>query len=516
MLMSRTTTLFSSMLAVMTLAGAQAFAEFQKTVNDVLRFGKTNFAVVEDFKSMQAGMEASGFMMFRNFEEVQEFQGPVMGKTEEAHTMKKGIYIPLSAELGHYTVKQYRAVVDYYAKQFGAPHVFADERDEFTKFTYSFWQFKTGILLVRMQNGFDIEQKLAKEIAKTNPEDPRIRYDKLNDVYFLTEAGVDANIEAIYGGAAIFYLTPAGIDDMKVLPKEPLELGQAEAFFKKLTTATMAGGLAADREPVGEIPEKIAKNALFDVANQKVACYYKAQKFYADEACTELLYFHNGSAVGDKPQIAYGEGLFRFASGRMYKGNSYDVKDVVASIAEIRSKRGDTLEAKIYKGCVFVRDLEKVDNDNGEDVYKFHVSYDNIKRAEIPALFTYKDGKLYRGDETEDRDCVMVIDPALNASRILFAAMTFAKQYEVAVPVAAPIDQEKKEEKKAEEVKEQPAAPAPAAEVAPAAEAAPAAAPAPAPAEEAAPAEEKPEVVKEVEQTTDKVKSGLKSLKKFF
>lgn len=352
---------------------------------------------------------------------------------------KRGIHVPyvtghLAKEAQSEALRKanngfagYIRLVKEFTAEYGTPHqFFKDKKRDLTKVAYTFWQFKNCTLLLMIK--VSEETRIAKELVKANPKDPRLEYDDLNEEYNLKfSAYFEPEIACRLNGITdVWYLTDEGLKYIEDLPLEPLELGKAEEFASK-DAPKAQGGLDPNREPVGEIPASIPKNALFDIKTQSVVCYFKAQKFFADEACTELLYAHPGNTVGKVDPVPYGEGLYRFASGRMYKENSYDNKDVVATIVEVRTKRGDVLEAKIFDGCVFARDTEKIDNDKGEDIYKFKLSRDNVTREVIPAKYTYKEGKLYRGDSTEDRDCVMVIDPTLNSTRLLFAAFTFVK-----------------------------------------------------------------------------------------
>ena len=45
-----------------------------------------------------------------------------------------------------------------------------------------------------------------------------------------------------------------------------------------------------------------------------------------------------------------------------------------------------------------------------------------------PALFTFADGKLYKGDSIDPAACVLTLKGSFNSSRILFIAIEFAGQ----------------------------------------------------------------------------------------
>ncbi|MCQ2403849.1 MAG: hypothetical protein MJ202_09015 [Lentisphaeria bacterium] len=384
------------------------------------------FGMIKNMKALQ-----SEFSLVHDYKETAEFVGGYRGINVMFYVDKFGVRIPeIKVDLkgnSQSRLKEYLIMLKEFKEKYGESHEIVEiQKRNLIKNTFNFWQYKNGMLLLWFQNAVSYEDAIAKELGKANSKDPRIEFDSLNEVFNLKQSAVAEFGEKINGGITVWYLTAEGIKNLKVLPTEPLELGKADEFFHR-NDAKKEEGLDPNRAPVGEIPASIPKNAIFDIKTQSVVCYYKGQKFFADEACTEMLYSHPGNTVGTEHPVPYGKGLFRFASGRMYKENSYNNADVVGSIIEVRCKKGDVLEAKIFDKCVFARDVEKVDNDKGEDIYKFKLSWDNVERAEIPATYTYKEGKLYRGDSTEDRDCVMVIDPTLNSSRLLFVALTFVK-----------------------------------------------------------------------------------------
>ena len=422
---------------------------YQKTLTQTLAF--EGVAIDEDPMKMILPLEKKFDLEYgvqKNFgitlahgqgEEI-ELAGSYRGRdVEYVQVNKRGIHVPfVKGYLKSETVDEatleanngflgYIKLVKEFTAEYGTPHqIIKDKKRDLCKIVYNFWQFKncTLVLLTRISEPTPI----VKEMAKANPKDPRLYYDDLDEVYHLKDTALfEHDIAlAMHCSNDVWYLTKEGLKYIGDLPFEPLELGKAEEFAHK-DDPKAPEGLDPNRAPVGEIPASIPKNAIFDIKTQSVVCYYKGQKFFADEACTEMLYSHPGNTVGTEHPVPYGKGLFRFASGRMYKENSYNNADVVGSIIEVRCKKGDVLEAKIFDKCVFARDVEKVDNDKGEDIYKFKLSWDNVERAEIPAKYTYKEGRLYRGDSTEDRDCVMVIDPTLNSARLLFVALTFVK-----------------------------------------------------------------------------------------
>ena len=168
--------------------------------------------------------------------------------------------------------------------------------------------------------------------------------------------------------------------------------------------------------------ETIYRGAAQDEKN--VLCYYQGGKFYADAARKECLYAHPGHCVckGPGPASKQKNALYSFNGGKMYKGASSDKKDVVATIVESRRRNGAVVEAKIYSGFVITRE-EHHERADKTDVYVHKVSRDGQSEEKVPALYTVSNGKVYKGDSTDDADCVMSYTGELTASRVLFAAV---------------------------------------------------------------------------------------------
>lgn len=172
-----------------------------------------------------------------------------------------------------------------------------------------------------------------------------------------------------------------------------------------------------------------AADAIYKGSTAKdVICYYKSRKFYSDAACKNMIFNHPGNEVGQEAKIPYGKFLYRLSGGRIYKGATTSKNACLATIVETKTKRGDIVEAKIYKGYVVVRDVvEKNEKGSVKIVTAYKTSPDGIKVVPMTALYTIKDRKLYKGESTADKDCVLNWKGNFNGARLLFIAMEFAK-----------------------------------------------------------------------------------------
>ena len=173
-----------------------------------------------------------------------------------------------------------------------------------------------------------------------------------------------------------------------------------------------------------------AADAIYKGSDKKeVVCYYKSRKFYSDAACKNMIFNHPGNEVGKEANIPYGKSLYRLSGGRIYKGASTSNKKAcLATIVETKTKRGDIVEAKIYKGYVIARDMvEKNEKGSVKIITSYKVSTDGIKVADLPVLFTIKDRKMYKGNSTDAKDCVLNWTGDFNGARLLFMAVEFVK-----------------------------------------------------------------------------------------
>lgn len=172
-----------------------------------------------------------------------------------------------------------------------------------------------------------------------------------------------------------------------------------------------------------------AAEIIYKGADKKeIISYYQSRKFFSDSARKKLLFFHPGNVVDTTEKIPYGKGLYRFISGRIYKGFSNAPKDCIATIVETHTKRGDVKEAKIYQGYAIARDVvRKSEKGSVEKVVSFKITRDGIKEAQVPVLFTIKDRRMYKGNSTNAKDCVLNWTGDFNGSRLLFMAIQWGK-----------------------------------------------------------------------------------------
>ena len=190
--------------------------------------------------------------------------------------------------------------------------------------------------------------------------------------------------------------------------------------MKKLLTLVAAAGLILGTS---------AADAIYKGNTKKEAvCYYKSRKFYSDAACKNMIFNHPGNEVGKEAKIPYGKSLYRLNGGRIYKGASLNKKDCIATIVETRTKRGDIVEAKIYKGYVITRDaVEKSEKGSVKILTSYNLSADGVKVVPMTPLYTVKNRKMYKGDSTADKDCILNWTGNFNGARLLFMAVEFTK-----------------------------------------------------------------------------------------
>ena len=180
-----------------------------------------------------------------------------------------------------------------------------------------------------------------------------------------------------------------------------------------------------------EAMETIYRGAKQEPAN--VVCYFQAGKFYADAERKECLFAHPGHCVckGAGPASPSKNALYRFNGGHMFKGASINQKDAVATIVEHNRRGGATLEAKIYDGFVIARneqyELSKSAGDKTE-TKNYKLTRDGQNEVAIPVLYTVANNKIYKGDSTDDSQCVLSYTGEFNASRLLFMAIELQKK----------------------------------------------------------------------------------------
>ena len=161
----------------------------------------------------------------------------------------------------------------------------------------------------------------------------------------------------------------------------------------------------------------------------KAVCYYKSRKFYSDANCKNMIFNHPGNEVGKEANIPYGKALYKLSGGRIYKGASANNKKAcLATIVETKTKRGDIVEAKIYKGYVIARDIVEQNEKGGVKIIKsYNLSADGVKVVPMKPIYTIKGNKMYRGDSTNAKDCLLNWKGNFNGARLLFIAVEFAK-----------------------------------------------------------------------------------------
>ena len=161
--------------------------------------------------------------------------------------------------------------------------------------------------------------------------------------------------------------------------------------------------------------------------DKDIVCYYQGGKFFADKARKECLYHHPGNMVAKDQKATAKNAIYRLMSGKIYKGYSINKADCVATIFETKTYKGNTVGAKIYPGFVIVRDKVEKSIKGGTEIVSFNTTRDAVNVENIPALFTFADGKLYKGDSTDPADCVLTLKGDFNSSRLLFIAIELAK-----------------------------------------------------------------------------------------
>ncbi len=159
-----------------------------------------------------------------------------------------------------------------------------------------------------------------------------------------------------------------------------------------------------------------------------VACYMSGS-FYSDAARKNLIFHHPGNMVSREKKATAQNSIYRFMSDKIYKGYSVAKPDCIATIFETRTSRGETLAAKIYEGFVVVRNVNTTyDKATKSDIVtSFKLTGDGINEIHPKVLFTIANNKIYRGDSTDDKDCLLTYMGNFSASRLLFMAIELTK-----------------------------------------------------------------------------------------
>ena len=193
--------------------------------------------------------------------------------------------------------------------------------------------------------------------------------------------------------------------------------------MKKFIVLTLVAGLALSCFAA----EKIFRGNSRD--DKDIICYYQGSRFYSDAARKEAIYCHPGNMAGKGAKTTPKECLYRFMGGQIYKGFSINKADCIATIFETKTSKGETLAAKIFEGFVKVSHVTtSYDKATKSDtVTGYKTTSDGIHEVTPKVLFTIDNNKIYRGDSTDDKDCVLTYTGRFTAGRLLFMAIELVK-----------------------------------------------------------------------------------------
>ncbi|MBO4633495.1 MAG: hypothetical protein J5858_16385 [Lentisphaeria bacterium] len=193
--------------------------------------------------------------------------------------------------------------------------------------------------------------------------------------------------------------------------------------MKKMLVVSMIAGLALSNFAAEKIYRGNSKDA------KDIICYYQGQRFYSDAARKNPIYHHPGNMVSKDAKATAKNSIYRLMGDRIYKGYSLAKPDCIATIFETKTKRGDALSAKIFDGFIIVREVVKSTDKKtkSEVVTSYKVTADGINEIQPKVLFTIDNNKIYRGDSTNDKDCVLTFTGSFPASRLLFMAIELTK-----------------------------------------------------------------------------------------
>lgn len=192
--------------------------------------------------------------------------------------------------------------------------------------------------------------------------------------------------------------------------------------MKKLFVFAMLMGLVLP----GFAIDAIYKGDSTDAKN--VVCYVVGSNFYADSARKQLMFNHPGSMVSKEKRTTAKNAIYRTMGDKIYKGSSLKKEDCIATIVETKVQKGNTKEAKIYEGWAIPRDEVKKREKGGITILtSVKVTSDGISKPAGKVLYTIADGKIYKGDSKDAKDCVLTYTGSLTASRLLFVCIELAK-----------------------------------------------------------------------------------------
>ena len=194
--------------------------------------------------------------------------------------------------------------------------------------------------------------------------------------------------------------------------------------MKALLVMCMVAGLAV----CGMAAEKIFLGTSMN--DKDIVAVYNRGRFFADAKMKQQIYAHPGNMVSTEAKATPKNSIYRLMGDRIFKGFSIKKEDCLATIFAIRTQKGYVKEGKIYEGWKVIRDVVEKHEKGGITINtSFKVTADGINAEANPkVLFTIKDGRMYRGDSTADKDCALSWTGDFDSSRLLFMAVELTKK----------------------------------------------------------------------------------------
>ena len=159
-----------------------------------------------------------------------------------------------------------------------------------------------------------------------------------------------------------------------------------------------------------------------------VICYYQSGNFYRDAARKEILYAHPGNMVArEAPKASSANCIFRLQGNRIYKGYSINRADCLGTLLETKTQRGNVLEAVIYDGFVTFKDTEEKREAGDITILTEYNVLKDGKYVPGKVLYTIKNNRIYRGNSTDAKDCLLTYTGNFTSSRLLFMAVELTK-----------------------------------------------------------------------------------------
>ena len=159
-----------------------------------------------------------------------------------------------------------------------------------------------------------------------------------------------------------------------------------------------------------------------------VICDYQSGNFYRDAARKEILYAHPGNMVArEAPKASSANCIFRLQGNRIYKGYSINRADCLGTLLETKTQRGNVLEAVIYDGFVTFKDTEEKREAGDITILTEYNVLKDGKYVPGKVLYTIKNNRIYRGNSTDAKDCLLTYTGNFTSSRLLFMAVELTK-----------------------------------------------------------------------------------------